>query len=53
MSWTDVMYGPLGQANNFNQANLAQNAAAMGQQGNYYGQIAGLGGQDQAALNNN
>ena len=29
MSFSDVMYGPLGQVNNMFQANLAGNAAAM------------------------
>ena len=52
MSWTDVMYGPLGQANNVNQANLAQNAAAMQQQQNFYNQQAALAAQNQAQLNN-
>ena len=52
MSFTDVMYGPLGQVNNNFQANLAGNAAAMQSQQGYYGQQAALDAQNQAALAN-
>ena len=52
MSFTDVMYGPLGQVNNNFQANLAGNAAAMQAQQGQAANIANQGAINQAALNN-
>src|SRR6188768_2196762 len=52
MSFTDVMYGPLGQVNNQFQANLGQNAAAMGQQQNYYNQVGNVGAYNQGVTDN-
>jgi hypothetical protein len=46
------MYGPLGQVNNQFQANLGQNAAAMGQQQNYYNQVGNIGAYNQGVTDN-
>jgi hypothetical protein len=48
----DVMYGPLGSVNQGFQANLGQNAAAMGQQQNFYGDLAAAGANNQAVTDN-
>ena len=52
MSFSDVMYGPLGQVNNMFQANLAGNAAAAQGQAGQAANIANQGAINQAALNN-
>jgi hypothetical protein len=52
MSFMDVMYGPLGQVNNQFQANLGQNAAAMGQQQNFYGDLSNAGAYNQYVTDN-
>ena len=52
MSFMDVMYGPLGQVNNQFQANLGQNAAAMGNQQNFYSDLSNAGAYNQGVTNN-
>ena len=52
MSFTDVMYGGLGQVNNMFQGNLAGNAAAMQGQAANNANLAAIAAQNQAALNN-
>jgi hypothetical protein len=52
MSFMDVMGGPLGSVNQGFQNNLAQNAAAMGQQQQFFNGLQDVGAQNQAVTNN-